>query len=69
MSVEKAQIPLGYKQTEVGVIPEDWDDVQLEDYVDIKSGESPSKYRFINESIPYFKVEQLNNGQKLHHTK
>lgn len=54
----------GYKQTEVGVIPEDWDVCQLKDFVDINSGESPSKYQFVNEGIPYYKVEQLNAGIK-----
>ncbi|PSJ16262.1 restriction endonuclease subunit S [Nitrosomonas supralitoralis] len=54
----------GYKQTEVGVIPEDWDVCQLKDFVDINSGESPSKYKFVNEGIPYYKVEQLNAGDK-----
>ncbi len=54
--------PEGYKQTEVGVIPEDWEAIQLGELVDICSGESPSKFQFLTEGVPYFKVEQLNNG-------
>ncbi|GAB1622373.1 restriction endonuclease subunit S [Agarivorans albus] len=54
-------IPEGYKQTEVGVIPEDWQSDQLGNYVEICSGESPSKFAFKLEGVPYFKVEQLNN--------
>ncbi len=57
-----AAVPEGYKQTEVGVIPEDWDVIQLGNYVDISSGESPSKFSFEMTGIPYFKVDQLNNG-------
>lgn len=55
-------IPVGYKQTEVGVIPEDWEIKTLGELVDIYSGESPSKFNFTESGIPYFKVEQLNDG-------
>lgn len=55
-------VPQGYKQTEVGVIPEDWDYKALGSLVEINSGDSPSKFQFTAEGTPYFKVEQLNNG-------
>ena len=51
------------KQTELGKIPEDWEVVELGTLVNIKSGESPSKFSFYNDGIPYYKVEQLNNGK------
>ena len=54
----------GYKQTEIGVIPEDWCADTLGPHVDITSGESPSRFRFSAEGTPYFKVEQLNNDRK-----
>ena len=54
----------GYKQTEVGVIPEDWCDGPLGRHVRITSGESPSGIRFSGSGIPYFKVEQLSNSEK-----
>ena len=54
----------GYKMTEAGVIPEDWSCNSLRDFIYISSGESPSKFRFSNLGIPYFKVEQLNNTSK-----
>lgn len=61
--VEAAEklVPEGYKQTEVGVIPKDWEVKSLGTLVDIRSGESPSKFTFQSAGIPYFKVEQLNN--------
>ncbi|MBA2799899.1 restriction endonuclease subunit S [Aeromonas veronii] len=55
-------IPAGYKQTEVGVIPGDWEVKVLGELVEISSGESPSKFIFTDSGIPYFKVEQLNDG-------
>ena len=57
-------IPAGYKQTEVGVIPEDWIAEALGAHVQINSGESPSLFRFEGSGIPYFKVDQLNNDSK-----
>ena len=52
----------GYKQSELGAIPEDWEVKPLGDFVEICSGESPSKFQFLSDGVPYFKVEQLNNG-------
>ncbi|MEX1030806.1 MAG: restriction endonuclease subunit S [Paenibacillaceae bacterium] len=54
----------GYKRTEAGVIPEDWEVKKLGEIVRINSGESPSKFIFTSEGTPYYKVEQLNNGNK-----
>lgn len=55
----------GYKRTEIGLIPIDWGVELLGDFVKITSGESPSRFRFSDEGIPYFKVDQLNNSPKL----
>jgi type I restriction enzyme S subunit len=52
----------GTKPSELGEIPEDWDVTPLGELVSIQSGESPSKFRFKTDGVPYFKVEQLNNG-------
>jgi type I restriction enzyme S subunit len=54
----------GYTKTDVGIIPNDWKVIELGDYVTIRSGESPSKFKFFNKGIPFFKVEQLNNCVK-----
>jgi type I restriction enzyme S subunit len=60
----QGEIRRGYKQTEVGVIPEDWEILPLGQLVRITSGESPSRFQFTSEGFPYFKVEQLNNSRK-----
>ena len=52
------------KKTEVGNIPEDWEVAVLGPKVKLQSGESPSKFRFSDSGVPYFKVEQLNNDSK-----
>ncbi|PRM97938.1 restriction endonuclease subunit S [Aliarcobacter cryaerophilus] len=58
------QIKQGYKQTKVGIIPEDWEVVKLRKLVEINSGESPSEQTFESFGVPYFKVEQLNTSTK-----
>jgi type I restriction enzyme S subunit len=59
-----AGLRAGYQQTEVGVIPEDWDVTPLGFQVQITSGESPSLIKFTTSGKPYFKVEQLGNCEK-----
>ena len=54
----------GYKRSDVGVIPNDWDATNLGGLVKITSGASPSMFRFTGNGIPYFKVEQLSNSEK-----
>lgn len=39
----KQTIPAGYKQTEVGVIPEDWDVKRISDIADVFSGGTPNR--------------------------
>jgi type I restriction enzyme, S subunit len=58
------EVKRGYKQTEVGILPEAWSVEPLGDYVQITSGESPSLLHFATNGFPYFKVEQLSNSEK-----
>lgn len=39
----KQTVPTGYKQTEVGVIPEDWDVKRISDIADVFSGGTPNR--------------------------
>lgn len=52
----------GYKQTEIGVIPEDWEISAIKDIGILLSGDSPSKLS--EGDVPFFKVDQLNNTNK-----
>ena len=52
-----------YKETEAGVIPEDWKALPVGRHVSIRSGESPSRFSFGAGKIPYFKVEQVGQGE------
>jgi len=58
------EVKTGYKQTEVGLLPVDWEVSPLGGFVRITSGASPSLFCFSGSGIPYFKVEQLSNAEK-----
>ena len=40
------QVPKGYKQTEVGVIPEDWNNFSIGDLISFQGGSQPDKSFF-----------------------
>lgn len=57
--------PKGYKHTEIGIIPQEWEVTSLGKLVSITSGESPSLYILENSGrYPYVKVEDMNNCEK-----
>lgn len=59
----------GYKQTEVGVIPEDWDCVHIGVVAETSSGATPSRAKqqeyFDGGTIPWVKTLDLNNSSIL----
>lgn len=56
-------IPYGYKRTEVGVIPDDWDVRKIGDFTDITAGGTPSTAHpeYWNGEIPWMSSGELNN--------
>ncbi len=57
-------VPEDYKKTKIGIIPEEWAIKKLGQFVIIQSGESPSKFKFVKNGVPYYKVDSLNNSSK-----
>jgi type I restriction enzyme, S subunit len=60
------KVPKGYKQTEVGVIPEDWDVSSIRDFASIKTGPfgtllKASEYSEY-EGVPLISVGEIRNG-------
>ena len=61
----KNNIPAGYKDSAVGIIPQEWEVTPLGKLVSITSGESPSLYNLRSSGkYPYVKVEDMNNCEK-----
>ncbi len=71
--MDKPLIPAGYKQTEIGVIPESWSIISIEDAIDRKiildqmdgnHGELyPKSHEFSDSGIPYIGATDFNNGR------
>ena len=61
----KNNIPAGYKDSAVGIIPQEWKVTTLGKLVSITSGESPSLFNLRDiGKYPYIKVEDMNNCEK-----
>lgn len=56
------QIPQGYKQTEIGVIPEDWKVRKIEDFTSVVTGATPSTLikEYWGGDIPWMASGELN---------
>ncbi len=58
-----ASVPSGYKQTKVGVIPEDWDVVKLGKLTTIETGKTPLRSKdsfWQNAIIPWATTTEVN---------
>lgn len=54
-----------YKETELGLIPNEWKLIELGNHVDIKSGQSPTKFDICKDGLyPFFKVNDMNYSKK-----
>ena len=56
------QIPQGYKQTKVGIIPEDWEVVKLGDVANIYDGTHMTP-TYTTKGIPFYSVETITNDE------
>ncbi|WP_272515291.1 MULTISPECIES: restriction endonuclease subunit S [unclassified Providencia] len=60
-------IPAGYKQTEVGVIPEDWELKYLGEICNFENGDRssnyPSAHEFSNSGIPFINAGHVSEGK------
>jgi type I restriction enzyme, S subunit len=58
------KVPKGYKQTEVGVIPEDWNVYNLGDFTSVSSGGTPNRgiAGYWNGEIPWLTTTQISFG-------
>ena len=58
--VDDRKIPEGYKVTEAGVIPDDWDSLNVKDLVSFSGGSQPPKSTFRREKRPgYIRLIQI----------
>jgi restriction endonuclease S subunit len=55
-------LPLGYKQTETGVIPEDWSTANLSDVAWFQEGPGVRNYQFTTSGVKLFNGTNIENG-------
>jgi len=55
---ETGRVPPGYKQTEVGVIPEDWEVVPLSELLDFRNGVNADKSAY-GQGTPFINVLEI----------
>jgi type I restriction enzyme, S subunit len=58
VSVEDVGIPAGYKLTELGLIPEDWEVVQFSDLLEFRNGVNAGKMAY-GKGIPFINVLEI----------
>ena len=62
-------IPKGYKQSQLGLIPEEWESIRLDEICEMRNGYTPSKANveyWTNGDIPWFRMEDIRtNGHIL----
>lgn len=67
LTIDNYQLPEGYKQTEVGVIPEDWEVYSLDLLSKLSSGTTPSRSQedryYRNGEYHWVKTTDLNNSR------
>ena len=60
-------VPVGYKQTDVGVIPEDWELKYLGEICNFENGDRssnyPSAHEFSNSGIPFINAGHVSEGK------
>jgi len=63
--VQQRMIPVGYKQTEVGVIPEDWDCLTIGDLASVSSGGTPNRKNpdYWDGNIPWVTTALINGKE------
>jgi len=59
---ENPAVPVGYKQSEVGVIPEDWSILKLSSIADVRDGthESP---KYVSNGVPFVTSKNILSGR------
>jgi type I restriction enzyme S subunit len=55
-------VPIGYKQTEAGVIPEDWNTPRFGDICSLINGRGFKPYEWSSEGLPIIRIQNLNGS-------
>src|SRR3989338_5084071 len=59
MTTATHKIPSGYKQTDIGVVPVDWDVKQLGELFDITSSKRVFQSEWKTRGVPFYRAREL----------
>jgi type I restriction enzyme S subunit len=62
-----AQVRLGYKLTEAGVIPDDWEAVQLQNICTLVNGRGFKPHEWENSGLPIIRIQNLNGSNEFNY--
>lgn len=62
-----AQVTLGYKLTEAGVIPDDWEAVQLENICTLVNGRGFKPHEWESSGLPIIRIQNLNGSDEFNY--
>ena len=62
--VANKAIPVGYKQTEVGVIPKDWQCLKIEEVCHLINGRGFKPFEWGAEGLPIIRIQNLNGSEE-----
>ena len=65
--MDKPQIPEGYKQTEVGVIPADWELSMLGEVCTLINGRGFKPYEWSDRGLPIIRIQNLNGSDEFNY--
>ncbi len=58
-SIRKGKVPVGYKKTNVGIIPCDWKVIKFEQVAEITSSKRIMAEEYVKEGIPFFRSKEI----------
>ncbi|AFV22843.1 type I restriction-modification system, S subunit [Methanolobus psychrophilus R15] len=61
--MSEESVPDGYKKTEIGVIPEEWDVCKFKEYLDIKSGKGFKLSEYSETGIRLLRIDNVTYGK------
>ena len=62
-----AKVKAGYKQTEVGVIPEDWEVKKISDVCTLINGRGFKPYEWRRSGLPIIRIQNLNGSEEFNY--
>lgn len=61
------ELKTGFKRTEVGVIPEDWDEMRVRDLCRLVNGRGFKPHEWVSRGLPIIRIQNLNGSDEFNY--